>query len=127
MIWHSWWAFSFLLLLVLAALVHFFLRKKRHGTFPLSTFFIARGLDSTMRVKMRLLPDLLKYLGLALLVLALARPQKTDEKTRKEVEGIDIMLALDISHSMLIEDMKPENRMESAKKTIEEIYRKKNL
>jgi Ca-activated chloride channel homolog len=58
------------------------------------------------------------FLGLLLLLVALARPQKTETKTSKNVEGLDIVIALDISDSMLIEDMKPINRMEAAKQTL---------
>ncbi len=47
--------------------------------------------------------------------MALARPQKTNEKVENWTEGIDIMIALDISQSMLIEDFTP-NRPEAAKK-----------
>ncbi len=125
MIWQSWWAFSLLFLLIFAALVHFLRRKKRNGKIPLSTHFLVRNISPTFRVRLKLLPEIFKYLGLALVVVALARPQETHEKVRKFAEGIDIMLALDISHSMLIEDMEPKNRLESAKKTIEEFIEKR--
>ncbi len=125
MIWQSWWAFYLLFFLALAAFVHFFRRKKRIGCFPLSTHFIVKNSKLTFRVKLRFFPELFRYLGLIILVVALARPQKTNEKVKRNTEGIDIMLALDISHSMLIEDMKPENRLESAKKTIEEFIEKR--
>ena len=62
----------------------------------------------------RLLPELLIMLGLAFVCLALARPQKTNEKVEQWTEGIDIMIALDISQSMQIEDFIP-NRLEAAK------------
>lgn len=62
----------------------------------------------------RLLPDLLMILIFALLIVALARPQKTNEKVEQWTEGIDIVLVIDISQSMKIEDFKP-NRLESAK------------
>lgn len=62
----------------------------------------------------RLIPDLLLAAVLALLIVALARPQKTNEKVLQWTEGIDIMLVVDISQSMKIEDFKP-NRLESAK------------
>ncbi|MDH5398068.1 MAG: VWA domain-containing protein [Cyclobacteriaceae bacterium] len=64
---------------------------------------------------LRLIPDLLFALFMALVILALARPQKTNEKVEQWTEGIDIMLVIDISQSMQIEDFKP-NRLESAKK-----------
>lgn len=62
----------------------------------------------------RLLPELLLMLALMLILTALARPQKTNEKVEQWTEGIDIMLALDISQSMQIEDFTP-NRLEAAK------------
>lgn len=63
----------------------------------------------------RLLPEILLMLVLMLIVTALARPQKTNEKVEQWTEGIDIMIALDISQSMQIEDFQP-NRLEAAKK-----------
>jgi len=65
----------------------------------------------------KLLPSL-QALSLILILIALARPQSLETKTSKNVEGIDIMIALDVSDSMLIEDMKPINRMEAAKQTL---------
>jgi Ca-activated chloride channel family protein len=49
-----------------------------------------------------------------LLLTAMARPQKTNEKVEQFTEGIDIMVAMDISQSMQIEDFQP-NRLEAAK------------
>lgn len=63
----------------------------------------------------RLLPDVLMMLILCLLIVALARPQRTNEKVEQFTEGIDIMLAIDISQSMMIQDFTP-NRLEAAKK-----------
>lgn len=62
----------------------------------------------------RLLPEILLAFVLALVLVALARPQRTNEKVEQWTEGIDIMIALDISQSMQIEDFKP-NRLEAAK------------
>ena len=64
---------------------------------------------------LRFLPPILMNLALVLIIAALARPQKTNEKVERWTEGIDIMLVIDISQSMQIEDFKP-NRLESAKK-----------
>jgi Ca-activated chloride channel family protein len=63
----------------------------------------------------RLVPEFLLMLALMLILTALARPQKTNEKVEQWTEGIDIMIALDISQSMQIEDFQP-NRLEAAKK-----------
>jgi Ca-activated chloride channel family protein len=60
------------------------------------------------------LPMLLRCLTYILVVLILARPQTHNAWNKKTVEGIDIMLAMDVSTSMLAEDLKP-NRMEAAK------------
>ncbi|MGK7388920.1 MAG: vWA domain-containing protein [Candidatus Cyclobacteriaceae bacterium M2_1C_046] len=65
---------------------------------------------------LRYIPDILLVLMLALCIVALARPQKTNEKVEQWTEGIDIMLVIDISQSMQIEDFKP-NRLEAAKET----------
>jgi Ca-activated chloride channel family protein len=63
----------------------------------------------------RMVPEVLLLLVLAFVCLALARPQKTNEKVDQWTEGIDIMIALDISQSMQIEDFLP-NRLDAAKK-----------
>lgn len=62
----------------------------------------------------RLLPEFLLMIALSLILLGLARPQKTNEKVEQWTEGIDIMIALDISQSMQIEDFTP-NRLDAAK------------
>src|SRR5690606_20888956 len=68
-------------------------------------------------------PFALKILALIFVVVALARPQEASTQIKKNVEGIDIVIALDISDSMLIEDMKPVNRLEASKKTIAEFIK----
>ena len=75
---------------------------------------IKSDLKNTPFTLIRLLPELLLSIVGALLILALARPQKTNEKVEQWTEGIDIMIAMDISQSMQIEDFQP-NRLESAK------------
>jgi Ca-activated chloride channel family protein len=62
----------------------------------------------------RLLPEFILMIVLMLMLTGLSRPQKTNEKVEQWTEGIDIMIALDISQSMLIEDFTP-NRLEAAK------------
>ncbi len=65
---------------------------------------------------LRLIPSLLLIIAIALAFLALARPIKTKDLVEQKSEGIDILLALDISESMKIEDFKP-NRLTAAKQT----------
>jgi Ca-activated chloride channel family protein len=75
---------------------------------------IKSDLKSTPFTLIRLLPEILLSAVAALIIVALARPQRTNEKVEQWTEGIDIMLAIDISQSMQIEDFQP-NRLESAK------------
>ena len=63
---------------------------------------------------LRFVPSIFFALATVFVILALARPQKTNEMMEQWTEGIDIMLVVDISESMQIEDFKP-NRLESAK------------
>jgi len=62
----------------------------------------------------RFIPPLFFFLALTLILVALARPQVTNEQIEQWSEGIDIMLTIDISESMKIEDFRP-NRLEAAK------------
>ena len=59
-------------------------------------------------------PMVLRCIAFILIAIALARPQTHNAWNEKTVEGIDIMLAMDVSTSMLAEDLKP-NRIEAAK------------
>jgi Ca-activated chloride channel family protein len=64
---------------------------------------------------LRFVPDLLIGSAVALVLVALARPQRVQERVEFFSEGIDIMLVLDVSQSMLAEDFRP-NRLEAAKR-----------
>lgn len=64
-------------------------------------------------------PFVLRLVALTMLVLVIARPQTTDNWQNTEIEGIDIMLAVDVSTSMLAQDLKP-NRIEAAKEVAAE-------
>ena len=73
----------------------------------------------SLRVRLVHLPMALRCVAFALLVLVMARPQTHNAWNDKQVEGIDIMLAMDVSTSMLAEDLKP-NRIEAAKEVAAE-------
>lgn len=66
------------------------------------------------------LPFAFRCLALTLAVFALARPQSSSSQTRRMSEGIDIVVALDVSQSMTIEDVSKneENRLDVAKETV---------
>ena len=70
------------------------------------------------RARLRHLPLAAALLGLALGAIALARPQKGFSKETKTTQGVDIVLALDVSGSMAAEDFQPQNRLEVARKVV---------
>lgn len=112
----------FLLFIPLIAVTvwRIFQDRKKRATVLFSRVGYLKNVKEPIRSRFHWLPAALKTLGLALAIVALARPQKADTKIKRNAEGIDIMIVWDISDSMLIEDMPPdENRMESAKHTIE--------
>lgn len=76
------------------------------------------GLPGSWRVRLRLLPDALRMLAWVLLVVALARPQSGRSQDIIHGQGLDIVLALDISGSMAGLDFQPQNRLETAKAVI---------
>jgi len=80
----------------------------------LSVALVKSDLKTTPLTLIRLFPDIILSLVVVLIIIALARPQKSNEKVEQWTEGIDIMIAVDISQSMQIEDFKP-NRLEAAK------------
>ena len=96
------------LLLLIRWLARYYFNQK------LPVAFVKSDLKSSSLNLIRLLPEFILLLVMALLIVALARPQRTNEKVDQWTEGIDIMLAVDISQSMQIEDFKP-NRLEAAK------------
>lgn len=96
-----------------------FLRKnKSRATVISPQFFYLKKVPRTLKAQTSWLPLSLMLTGVAFMIFALARPQEASTKVKRNVEGIDIMIAFDISDSMLIEDMTPVNRLESAKETI---------
>lgn len=73
------------------------------------------GYRKTLRQRLYPLPYVLRIVAVTALIIALARPQSKMSRHESKVEGIDIVLALDVSGSMLSEDFSP-NRLEAAKK-----------
>lgn len=118
MTFHSSHAFWLILPLVLVLVWIFWQRKKKTPTLQFGSVELLKSVTPTLRTRLMHLPTLLKAAGVVLAIFALARPQEMNTKVRKNVEGIDIVICLDVSDSMLIEDMKPLNRLEAAKETI---------
>lgn len=117
-VWASSWAFLFLIPLAGLAYWIWHARRKRTPTVQFSHLSGFLKVNRGYRSYFSWLPHAVKIGALILAIVALARPQRADTKIKRNVEGIDIMIVFDISDSMLIEDMEPENRLVSAKQTI---------
>lgn len=113
--WHSPLAFLLFIALALVVVWAVYQQKRLRPTLQYSSLSRLKKIRPTLKSRLVVLPMVLRCLGLACAILALARPQRVDTQIKRNVEGIDIMLVLDISDSMLIEDMQPENRLESSK------------
>lgn len=109
-----------LLLLLIPYLIWYLLyRKKSEPTMLMSDTFAYQYAPKSWRVRLIGLPMVLRVLTFVLVVMILARPQTHNSWGSRTVEGIDIMLAMDVSTSMLAEDLKP-NRIEAAKSVASE-------
>ena len=107
--------YLFLLLLIIPYILWYVMyRKKTEPTIRMSDTFAFRYAPKSWKVRLMPLQLLLRILVFVLVVLVLARPQTSNSWKSKTIEGIDIMLAMDVSTSMLAEDLKP-NRIEAAK------------
>ena len=107
--------YLFLLLLLIPYIVWYILKqKKSEATLQISDARVYAHTPKSYKNYLLHVPFLLRCLALVLVILVLARPQTTNKWQNSEIEGIDIMLAIDVSTSMLAEDLKP-NRLEAAK------------
>ena len=112
--------YLFLLLLVIPYLLWYLMyRKKSEPTMRVADTFAYRFAPKSWKVRLMPLQMLLRVVAFVMLVVVLARPQTQNSWKNKAVEGIDIMLAIDVSTSMLAEDLKP-NRLEAAKQVAAE-------
>ncbi|MBN8542160.1 MAG: VWA domain-containing protein [Deltaproteobacteria bacterium] len=124
MSWYSTWAFALLPVAVFLVAWAYRLSRKKSPTIQYSSLSILKGLPRPLRTRLLWLPSVVFLLAMTLLIAGLARPQRADTKIRKNVEGIDIMLVLDVSDSMLIEDMKP-NRLEVSKQMLMDFVKRR--
>ena len=112
------WEYPLLLYLILLIPLIFILRLitawNRRQRLEVALFSTKAAWDPVSLL--RFIPPTLLFLALAFMCIALARPQRTNERREQWAEGIDIMLVMDISQSMELEDLRP-NRLEAAKST----------
>jgi len=105
------------LLIALPILIAWYVWKyrKKYPALKISTLEGFAGSSPTLRQRLLFLPFALRIIILALIIIALARPQTSSRSSEVKTEGVDIVLTLDVSTSMLAEDLKP-NRLGAAKK-----------
>jgi Ca-activated chloride channel family protein len=107
--------YFFLLLLLIPLIIRYIWKQKTMtASLQISSFRGFGAMRKSKIVYFRHLPFVLRMLALATLVVALARPQSFNKLRKSHTEGIDIMIAFDVSTSMLAMDFKP-NRVEAAK------------
>ncbi len=109
-----WWMLILLLPLILLGVLYFLrLQKKRHTRIRMPGLEVFEG--HSIRGLLRMyVPPVLRLISLGLIIICLARPQNVFKKEEIKGEGIDIMLVIDLSSSMLAKDFKPD-RLEASK------------
>lgn len=112
-------AFFLLLLLPVYWIFSYFLNKNKYTAIKLPLIEPNEKIPVSIKARLTLLPLILKSLSLIFLIVALSRPQIFATGENVYTEGIDIVLNLDISGSMLAEDFSP-NRLVAAKKITDE-------
>ena len=113
-------AYLLLMLLVIPCVIWYILKgSRRRASLSVPTISMYDGIRKSWKYYLIHVPFILDMISIVLLSLILARPQTTDRWQDTEIEGIDIMLCVDVSTSMLAEDLKP-NRIEAAKQVASE-------
>ncbi|MCW8812492.1 MAG: VWA domain-containing protein [Psychromonas sp.] len=112
------WVLYVLLIIPVMIAWYIFRGMKIQSSVKYSSVNIFKDIPSTLREKLRHIPFAVRLLAIGLLIVALARPQSFNSGENVTTEGIDIAMVLDISGSMLAEDLKP-NRLEAAKNVID--------
>lgn len=113
----------FLGLILLLPLLHHIWKKRNQ---PARVRFSIPIPKSVRRFNPTRILLFLRYTAIIFAIIALARPQESHRSTQRQVSGIDIMMVLDTSASMNIEDLAEESRMTTAKRTVEEFIKRRN-
>lgn len=120
------WALALLALIPLLALRQMLgKRRARPAALRYSSTLAAAAPGASWRLRLRPLLDVLRWATLAALVLGLARPQFVQAREIVRGQGVHIALALDISGSMASLDFEPDNRLEAAKRVIDDFIRQR--
>ncbi len=116
-------AFFLLLLLPAAGVWYFLNHRKRYPDLRMPSIAAVQGISS-LRGRLRVLLPILRGLAFVALVIALARPQEVLKEEEITADGIDIMLVMDLSSSMLAKDFKPD-RLQESKRVAAEFVQKR--
>ena len=112
--------YLYLLLLLIPLIAWYIIKLSRtQASFKLASTKAFKNMPRTLKVYMRHLPFVLRSIAIVLVIIVLARPQSINQWQETESKGIDIVLAVDISGSMLAQDLTPD-RLTAAKKVASE-------
>jgi len=121
------WLLALLVVPVILGLMPFILKKRsRPGSLQYADISLARQAGRSWRVLAQPVLPILRLLSMALVIIALARPQSGQAREVVHGDGVDIALALDISGSMSSLDFQPQNRLEAAKQVIADFVKQRS-
>jgi Ca-activated chloride channel family protein len=113
-----------LLLPVAAALIFLSRKQQAHPSFQFSTDKLVNNLQATFRIRLHKGMIFLRLAALILIIIALSRPQSMLQESTVETEGVDIILAIDVSSTMLAEDLETgvsrKSRVDAVKDVVRE-------
>lgn len=112
--WENLWILHLLWIIPALMLLRIFVKFLKNPVLELS--LPKRAAKNNPWTYLRLIPSGFFFLALVMIVIALGRPQRSNERVEQFTEGIDIVLVMDISESMDLQDFTP-NRLEAAKST----------
>lgn len=101
-------------------------RRGPFGAVPFSALSLLAPLPRTFAVRTWWLPEVLRVAALVAWTVALARPQVPAEPEERQAEGIDVLVALDVSVSMMAADFQPRDRMTVAKRSVADFVRQRS-
>lgn len=104
------------LLFLLVPIIYWYFKEmqKSDASLQISSIQKLAQFSKSRKIKLRHFPFVFRVFAISFIIMALARPQASNSWRTQNTEGIDIMMALDISSTMLTEDLKP-NRLEASK------------
>jgi len=111
------WILAFLALLPLVGYVCLRFDRRKRGTLRFSDITHLKHTPRSMGMRLRTVVPVLRLVVMGLVIVGLARPQAGWKEQEVTAEGIDILLALDVSNSMQAQDFRP-NRLQAAKEVI---------